>query len=250
MSIAALLQELINQRNHLADHLVMMGVSAERTETLNSLVPKVLQIQNGGLQKQPLFFYGSDAPEKYGDKVFTIYQNGIQDISGYIRNNRQFCSVENNYALSYNQTDFGWDGQVYTASIEAFTVNSETSVVFCYSSGFLESGSLFLIPTSGKSEKDTVQNYIFTSLNTQNYVEVPFYWLQCSEFITQMIQLDAVPNGEYYLCWLGRSDNTHPVMRGVTIYGYRRFYNERILDNDKARFFGTWRMARLFSRRL
>lgn len=59
-----------------------------------------------------LFSYGNDVPEKYGSTIFTIYQNGIQDLSSYIRNHKLFCSAESGYALSYNQTDFGmgWSG--------------------------------------------------------------------------------------------------------------------------------------------
>lgn len=118
-----------------------------------------------------LFSYGEDVPEKYGDTVFTIYQNGIQDLSSYIRNNKPFCSADSGYALSYNQTDFGWDGQVNTASTTPITVKSGTAIAVTAQSGVTEKGAMYLIPTAGKSVSDTVQNYIYTSVTTENCVD-------------------------------------------------------------------------------
>ena len=164
-----------------------------------------------------LFSYGEDVPEKYGDTVFTIYQNGIQDLSSYIRNNKAFCSADNGYALSYNQTDFGWDGQVYTASTTPITVRSGTAIAVTAQSGVTEKGAMFLIPTAGKSDSDTVQNYIYTSVTTENCVELPFYWLYCDTFITGLTACDSAADGEYYLCWVGRSNNSHPVVREVKV---------------------------------
>ncbi len=164
-----------------------------------------------------LFRYGDDVPEKYGDNIFTIYQNGIQDLSSYIRNNKPFCSAANGYALSYNQTDFGWDGQVYTASTTPITVKSGTAIAVTAQSGVTEKGAMYLIPTAGKSDSDTVQNYIYTSVTSGNCVELPFYWLYCDTFITGMTACDSVADGEYYLCWVGRSNNSHPIVREVKV---------------------------------
>ena len=164
-----------------------------------------------------LFSYGEDVPEKYGDTVFTIYQNGIQDLSSYIRNNKPFCSADSGYALSYNQTDFGWDGQVYTASTTPITVKSGTAIAVTAQSGVTEKGAMYLIPTAGKSDSDTVQNYIYTSVAGGNCIELPFYWLYCDTFITGLTACDSAADGEYYLCWVGRSNNSHPIVREVKV---------------------------------
>ena len=164
-----------------------------------------------------LFSYGNDVPEKYGSTIFTIYQNGIQDLSSYIRNHMPFCSADSGYALSYNQTDFGWDGQVYTANTTPITVRSGTAIAVTAQSGVTEKGAMCLIPTAGKSDSDTVQNYIYTSVTTGNCVELPFYWLYCDTFITGLTACDAATPGEYYLCWVGRSNNSHPVVREVKV---------------------------------
>lgn len=162
-----------------------------------------------------LFSYGEDVPEKYGSTIFTIYQNGIQDLSSYIRNNKPFCAAENDYALSYNQTDFGWDGQVYTASTKAVNITSGTSFAITYQSGAAEDGKLYLIPASDKSDSDTVQNYIYTSISSGNCTELSFAWLQTSDFVTVLTPLNTIIPADYYICWVGRSNNTKPVVRKV-----------------------------------
>ena len=189
------------------------------TEYVNERLSEILVI----LENLPtastvtLFSYGEDVPQKYGSTIFTIYQNGIQDLSSYIRNNKPFCSVGNDYALSYNQTDFGWDGQVYTASTQAVSVSESSAFVISYQSGAAEDGRLYLIPVSGKSDSDTVQNYIYTSVSSGNCTEITFAWLQTSGFVTVLTTLSSVTPAEYYLCWVGRSNNTKPVVREVKI---------------------------------
>lgn len=162
-----------------------------------------------------LFSYGDNVPDTYGSTIFTIYQNGIQDLNSYIRNNKPFCSDDNGYALSYNQTDFGWDGQVYTASTKAVSITSGTSIAITYQSGAAEDGKLYLIPASDKSDSDTVQNYIYTSISSGNCTELSFAWLQTSDFVTVLTQLNTITPADYYICWVGRSNNTKPVVRKV-----------------------------------
>ena len=48
MAIADKLNELVIQRDNLANNLNTMGVSASTDETLSTLVPKVLDIETGG----------------------------------------------------------------------------------------------------------------------------------------------------------------------------------------------------------
>ena len=55
MSIASKLQSLIEQKSNLVDNLVAKGVSAEKTEKFNTLVPKVLEIQSGGPVEEKLY---------------------------------------------------------------------------------------------------------------------------------------------------------------------------------------------------
>lgn len=214
--IAEYLQELLTQKANLAENLKIKGEDADASETLNTLVPKVLNIPNGGgYKKLPLFLCGSD---KYADSVFTIFQNGIEDLSGYIRDNKAFCRASNGYVLNYSQEDFSWDGFVYTASTKPFHVSADTAIALQYQSGTTEQSNLMLIPVNGKSASDTIQNYVFTSIRSHRYFEVPFHWLYCETTITSLGLCDTVPESDYYLCWLGRSNNTHPLLKSVVVY--------------------------------
>lgn len=59
-TIAELLQEVINQKEDLAENLTAKGVEAESTETLNSLVPKVLDIVTEGIDTSDATATASD----------------------------------------------------------------------------------------------------------------------------------------------------------------------------------------------
>lgn len=174
-----------------------------------------LQAEFSATEMVVLFEYGENVPDSYGSSIFTVYQDGIQNLANYINIGKQFCCAENGYALSYNQTDFGWDGVVYTASIEPVSITAGTSFAIIYQSGAAEEGKLYLVPVSGKSNSDTVQNYIYTSITNGNCVELAFQWLQCSDFVTVLTPINAVTPAEYYVCWVGRSNNTKPVVRKV-----------------------------------
>jgi len=217
MAIAEYLKRLKDMKFLLATYLNIKGVQADEEERFNTLIPKVLQIRGGKSERKILFHYGSDVQKNYGDNIFTFFQNGIQNLDSYIRNGKEFCCAANQYMISYTQTDFSWDGHVFTASTQPFSVDENTSIVMTYQSGVTEKGNLYLIPAEGKSPADTIQNYIYTSVYNGNRFELPFYWLDCREFISELIQCINVRPGSYYICWLGRSDNTHPMISDISI---------------------------------
>ena len=179
------------------------------------LLVESLQAEFSATEMVVLFEYGENVPDSYRSSIFTVYQDGIQNLANYINSGKQFCYAGNGYALSYNQTDFGWDGVVYTASIEPVKITAGTSFAITYQSGAAEEGKLYLVPVSGKTEEDTVQNYIYTSITNGNCVELEFQGLQCSDFVTVLTPINAVTPAEYYVCWVGRSNNTKPVVRKV-----------------------------------
>ena len=179
------------------------------------LLVESLQAEFSATEMVVLFEYGENVPDSYGSSIFIVYQDGIQNLANYINSGKPFCCAENGYALSYNQSDFGWDGVVYTASIEPVKITAGTSFAITYQSGAAEEGKLYLVPVSGKSDSDTVQNYIYTSITNGNCVELAFQWLQCSDFVTVLTPINALTPAKYYICWVGRSNNTKPVIRKV-----------------------------------
>lgn len=217
MAIIDYLKELNTQKTQLANILNSKGVQASETETFNTLIPKVLQIENGNgkTTRKNLFRFGM--PDKFGDKIFAVFQNGIQNLESFISHGNRLCCAENQYTICYTQEDFSWDGHVYTASVEAFNADESTAIVMTYCSGVTEKGEMYLIPAEGKAYNDTVQNYIYTSVCNGNRYELPFWWLDCREYISGLIPCRGITPGKYYLCWVGRSDNTHPIISDITI---------------------------------
>ena len=204
MSIKEYLTELENQRDALADNLNIMGIQASKRETLNSLIPKVLQISKGSGEKTILFEYGNEVADKFGDSIFTIYQDGIRDINSYIRDNRPFCSPSEDFALSYTQEDFSWDGWVYTASIKPVSVSADTSISMIFQSGVTEEGFMCLIHVDGKQESDTIQNYIYTSIKDKNFRQLTFDWVMTLRDTIVSVSCKEIPDGRYYMCCYGQ----------------------------------------------
>ena len=87
---AEYLNKLVDQKNTLADNLVTKGVDATHDETLETLVPKVLEISSGGGGGNGIYPIGKDGrPE--GD---VIVPEGVTSLYQYIfRNNSNVSTV-------------------------------------------------------------------------------------------------------------------------------------------------------------
>ena len=60
MTTEQYLTDLVNQKNALANNLVSMGVEATQDEKLNTLVPKVLDIQCGDAELEASYLSSID----------------------------------------------------------------------------------------------------------------------------------------------------------------------------------------------
>lgn len=85
-----------------------------------------------------------------------------------------------------------------------------------YLSGATEDGSLYLVPKSEKIDVP-VTIYVNSQINANNAISLNFKWLQSESFITTVTKYDGVSGGEYYLAWIGRSNNTHPVVKRIQV---------------------------------
>ena len=66
-----------------------------------------------GISYISVFESGSDALQKYGNSVYTYYNDGYRSLAGFAESYPHFCSAENDYALYFNQNDFSWAGSAF-----------------------------------------------------------------------------------------------------------------------------------------
>lgn len=127
-----------------------------------------------------------------------------------------YCEA-NDYALSYNQEDFNWDAQIFTCAEKKLNLTASSKIQFCYNSGTAEDGLLYLVaPPSGKIDVP-ITLYARNEVNYGRAVQLDFQWLQSQKFITTEIDCAGIQPGEYYLAWIGRSNNTRPIIRSVKV---------------------------------
>ena len=216
MSIAKYLTALDEQRAALARNLVTMGVQASETEKLNTLVPKVLQIP----QTKPditLIKASTDTLHHYGEKVYTIYNDGYRSLAGFAESYPNFCSEENGYAIYYNQPDFNWGAVIYTMCVEPVHISSSNKIMMSYKSGATDIGEMWLVPKNNDtlSPADTAR-YIYEAIQNNQAVSVPFGWLgTVGNYINVLHECNGINDGEYYLAWKAVTDYTSPKIRSV-----------------------------------
>ena len=218
MSIANYLTALDEQRDQLARNLVTMGVQADTSEKLNTLVPKVLEIPQGR-PETTLFKAGIDAIHDYGENIYTFYNDGYRSLAGFSETYPNFCCEENGYALYYNQPDFNWGATIYTQCVTPVHIPSRKSILFSYMSGFFDAGEMWLVPKSSQvmSDADTAR-YIHETIMAGGGIAVPFNWLQTTDSYTNiLLTCESITKGDYYLAWKAVTDNTHPYIRNIKI---------------------------------
>lgn len=166
-----------------------------------------------------LFQNGTDALEKYGDTIYTFYNNGYRSLDGFAQAYPNFCSAENDYALYYNQSDFSWAGTVYTMILKPFSISKNASIVITYQSGASATGELYLMrKISGRTYAELAQ-VVYEQIQKGNVIKLDFQWLQSADFISVLTECTDADVGDYYLAWKGVSDNTHPKIKTIKVLG-------------------------------
>ena len=59
--------------------------------------------------------------------------------------------------------------------------------------------------------------YVNTEIDANRAVSLDFQWLQSDTFITTITECTSISDGEYYLAWVGRSNNSHPKIRFLKV---------------------------------
>lgn len=163
-----------------------------------------------------LFCSGQDAMSVYAPEIGVIFNGGYHLMTDFIVEHPHFCHADNDYALSYSQDDFGWGAQILTVCTRAVSLTEKSEIMISYLSGATEDGSLCLVPKPEKIDVP-VTIYVNNQITANNAISLNFKWLQSDNFITTVTECSGISDGEYYLAWVGRSNNTHPKIKSIKI---------------------------------
>ena len=170
--------------------------------------------QISGISYISVFENGSDVLQKYGDSVYTYYNDGYRSLAGFAESYPHFCSAENDYALHFNQTDFGWAGSVFVMFLTPVAITSKMKLLLSYMVGASQDAEFYLIPKTDKTDSELAQ-YIYEEIKAENALKLSFKWLYSDTFISVIQSLENISDGEYYLAFKGISDNSHPMVKSI-----------------------------------
>ena len=187
--------------------------TAERT--LESLQKQIDNLTSGR-NYTILFQSGQDAVSTYAPDISMILDGGYQTMTDFLAAYPQFCSAANDFVLSYSQECFNWDKLVLTVCAKPLSLTKNAEIVMSYQSGSSEAGSLYLVQKPQKIDIP-IGVYVNTEIDANRAVSLDFHWLQSDTFITTITECTGISDGEYYLAWVGRSNNSHPKIRFLKV---------------------------------
>ena len=170
--------------------------------------------QISGISYISVFESSSDALQKYGDSVYTYYNDGYRSLAGFAESYPHFCCSENEYALYFNQNDFSWAGSVFVMFLTPVAITSKMKLLLSYMVGASQDAEFYLIPKTDKMGSELAQ-YIYEEIKAENALKLSFKWLYSDTFISVIQSLENTSDGEYYLAFKGTSDNSHPMVKSI-----------------------------------
>ena len=187
--------------------------TAERT--LESLQKQIDNLTNGR-NYTVLFQSGQNAILTYASNLSMILDGSYQTMTDFLTAYPQFCSAANDFVLSYSQECFNWDKSILTVCAKPLSLTKNAEIVMSYQSGSSEAGSLYLVQKPQKIDIP-IGVYVNTEIDANRAVSLDFQWLQSDTFITTITECTGISDGEYYLAWVGRSNNSHPKIRFLKV---------------------------------
>ena len=191
-------------------------VYSEKTERTLESLQKQIDNLTSGRNYTILFQSGQDAVSTYASNLSMILDGRYQTMADFLTAYPQFCSAENDFMLSYSQTCFNWDKSVLTVCAKPLSLTKNAEIVMSYQSGSSEAGSLYLVQKPQKIDIP-IGVYVNTEIDANRAVSLDFQWLQSDTFITTITECTGISDGEYYLAWVGRSNNSHPKIRFLKV---------------------------------
>ena len=191
-------------------------VYSEKTERTLESLQKQLDNLTSGRNYTVLFQSEQNAISTYAPDISMILDGSYQTMADFLTAYPQFCSAENDFMLSYSQTCFNWDKSVLTVCAKPLSLTKNAEIVMSYQSGSSEAGSLYLVQKPQKIDIP-IGVYVNTEIDANRAVSLDFQWLQSETFITTITECTGISDGEYYLAWAGRSNNSHPKIRFLKV---------------------------------
>lgn len=191
-------------------------VYSEKTERTLESLQKQIDNLTSGRNYTALFQSGQNAISTYASNLSMILDGRYQTMADFLTAYPQFCSAENDFMLSYSQTCFNWDKSVLTVCAKPLSLTKNAEIVVSYQSGSSEAGSLYLVQKPQKIDIP-IGVYVNTEIDANRAVSLDFQWLQSETFITTITECTGISDGEYYLAWAGRSNNSHPKIRFLKV---------------------------------
>ena len=191
-------------------------VYSEKTERTLESLQKQIDNLTSGRNYTILFQSGQDAISTYAPNLSMILDGRYQTMTDFLTAYPQFCSAANDFVLSYSQECFNWDKSVLTVCAKPLSLTKNAEIVMSYQSGSSEAGSLYLVPKPQKIDIP-IGVYVNTEIDANRAVSLDFHWLQSDTFITTITECTGISDGEYYLAWVGRSNNSHPKIRFLKV---------------------------------
>ena len=191
-------------------------VYSEKTERTLESLQKQIDNLTSGRNYTVLFQSGQNAISTYASNLSMVLDGSYQTMTDFLAAYPQFCSAANDFVLSYSQECFNWDKSVLTVCAKPLSLTKNAEIVMSYQSGSSEAGSLYLVQKPQKIDIP-IGVYVNTEIDANRAVSLDFHWLQSDTFITTITECTGISDGEYYLAWVGRSNNSHPKIRFLKV---------------------------------
>ena len=191
-------------------------VYSEKTERTLESLQKQIDNLTSGRNYTVLFQSGQNAISTYASNLSMILDGSYQTMTDFLAAYPQFCSAANDFVLSYSQECFNWDKSVLTVCAKPLSLTKNAEIVMSYQSGSSEAGRLYLVQKPQKIDIP-IGVYVNTEIDANRAVSLDFHWLQSETFITTITECTGISDGEYYLAWAGRSNNSHPKIRFLKV---------------------------------
>ena len=191
-------------------------VYSEKTERTLESLQKQIDNLTSGRNYTVLFQSGQNAILTYAPNLSMILDGGYQTMTDFLAAYPRFCSAANDFVLSYSQECFNWDKSVLTVCAKSLSLTKNAEIVMSYQSGSSEAGRLYLVQKPQKIDIP-IGVYVNTEIDANRAVSLDFQWLQSDNFITTITECTGISDGEYYLAWVGRSNNSHPKIRFLKV---------------------------------